>query len=71
MIAKAIRTATPTMRDMADWLDISYHTLRSWRLEARTAPPKARRELAKALRRQARRLLTLAERLEQSAEREP
>ena len=71
MIAKAIRAATPTMRDMAEWLDVSYHTLRSWRLGVRTAPPEARRKLAVALRQQARRLLALAERLDRSAEREP
>ena len=68
MIAKALEVATPTLRDVAEWLDVSYHTIRSWRLEARTAPPEARRRLARALRKRATRLEELADRLERSAE---
>ncbi len=68
MIAKALEAATPTLRDVAEWVDASYHTVRSWRLEARTASPKARRRLAQALRKQATRLEKLADRLERSAE---
>ena len=64
MIAKALEAVTPTLRDVGEWLDVSYHTVRSWRLEARTAPPDARRRLAQALRKQAARLEKLADRLE-------
>ena len=70
MIAKALETATPTLRDVADWCGVSYHTVRSWRLCARTAPPTMRLQLARVLRRRAERLEEFADRLERSAESE-
>ena len=71
MIAKALVAATPTLRDIAERVGVSYHAVRSWRLKNRTPPARLRRHLAESLRQQAADLEKLAEQLEQSAEQEP
>lgn len=68
MISKALETLTPTLRDVAGWLDASYEAVRSYRMMRRGPPPDVVRKLAKVLRRQAAKLESLARRLENEAE---
>lgn len=71
MLSKALEAATPTLGDVAKRIGLSYHTLRSYRLEARTAPADAVRKLTKALRAQAQQLAEFADRLDAELERNP
>lgn len=67
-VAKAVALVTPTLYDLARWLDVSYATARAYRQGVRTAPPAAVRQIATALRRHARRILTAADRLDALAD---
>lgn len=71
MLAKALETATPTLRDVAQWAKLAYGTVRAYRLGSRTAPPEATRAIARALRAHAKGLLEAADRLDSEAERKP
>ena len=66
LITSALKTATPTLRDIAKWSGASYGLVRAWRLGTRTPTPDRQRKLGQALRRHAWRLDELADRLEPS-----
>ena len=70
MVAKAIEAATPTLRDVASRIGVSYGTIRAYKIGERNAPPAVMRRLASALRHQAAQLETAADRLEARAERD-
>ena len=63
-VAKAVTLVTPTLYDVARWLDMSYATARAYRQAVRTAPAPTIRQIAAALRRHARHVLTAADRLD-------
>ncbi len=71
MLSHALDTASPTLRDWATRLGVSYATVRAYRLGSRGAPPAVLYRLAAAFRRQARELERCAVRLERAAERHP
>lgn len=71
MVSKALETATPTLRGVARWLGVSFHSARAYRYRARTAPSEVTRKLSKALRQHAARLVGIADRLDAEAERNP
>lgn len=71
MVSQAIRTATPTLSQLARWCELSYHAAQSYRLGRRSAPSTVLRRLARVLRQQAARLGALADRLDAEAERNP
>jgi hypothetical protein len=68
MVADALAAVTPTLRDVAGWLNVSYGTVRAYRTGARRPGPVTVRRLAAALRRQARTLGKVADRLDRQAE---
>ena len=68
-VSTALDVATPTLRDMAQWMDTSYHTVRSWRLGNRVPPPNVQQQLARALRKHGTRILRAADQLEHAARR--
>jgi hypothetical protein len=68
VVAEALRTATPTLRDVAGWIKVSYGTIRAYATEARHPGPEGMHRLAVVLRQQARRLDRLADRLDRQAE---
>ena len=63
-MAKALAAVTPTLREVAGWLRVSYGTVRAYRTGARKPTPETVTRFAAALRRHAGRLQTLADRLE-------
>ncbi len=67
MLASALDLVTPTLRDVAGWLNVSYATIRSYKADTRTPSPGTVRRFAKALRRHARHLDRMADRLERRA----
>lgn len=67
MMARALDAVTPTLRDVAGWLGVSYGTIRAYRREARRPAPETIRRFAVTLRRHARLLGTLADRLDRQA----
>ena len=69
-ISTALDVATPTLRDVADWMDTNYHTVRSWRLGRRIPPPNVQQQLAGKLRKQGHRLIKAADSLERAAQRQ-
>ena len=69
-VSTALGLATPTLRDVAEWMHTNYHTVRAWRLGNRIPSPKAQQRLARALRKQGNRVLKAADRLERSARRQ-
>jgi len=71
MLSKALDVATPTLRDWAARIGVSYGTVRAYRLGSRGAPSPTLRKLAAAFRRQARELEGYADRLEAAAGRHP
>lgn len=70
MLPKLLGVVTVTLKDVAEWLGVSHHTVRAWRLGNRTPDPATHRRLAVALRKHARQLQRFADRLERHAERD-
>ncbi len=70
MISTALDEVTPTLRDVAEWMHLNYHTVRSWRLGRRIPTPKVQQQLARTLRQQGNRVIKAADRLERAAKRE-
>lgn len=68
-VSTALEVATPTLRDVAEWMDTNYHSVRSWKLGRRIPPPNVQQQLARALRKQGHRVLKAAESLERAAQR--
>ncbi len=66
LVPDALKTATPTLRDLATWVGTSYALTRAWRLGTRTPSPDLQRKLARAFRKHAMRLEKFADRLERS-----
>jgi transcriptional regulator with XRE-family HTH domain len=66
MIAKALDTMTPTLRDVAGRIGATYGAVRSYRLGSRTPPPATVRKLAAALRAQGVELLRIAKQLDET-----
>ena len=66
LIPDALKTATPSLRDIAKWAGTSYALMRAWRLGTRTPSPDLQRKLARAFRKHAMRLEKFADRLERS-----
>ncbi len=64
MMAKALATVTPTLREVAEWLGVSYGTIRAYRTGARRPTPETMKRFATALRRHATKLTKLADRLD-------
>ncbi len=64
VVPEALARATPTLRDVAARVGVSYATARAWRTGARIPTLKGRRRLAAALRKQADKLNKMADRVE-------
>ncbi len=64
IISEARGAATPTLRDVAARVGVSYASARAWRTGARIPRPKGHRRLAAVLRRQAEKLNNMADRVE-------
>jgi transcriptional regulator with XRE-family HTH domain len=69
VLAQALDAATPTLRDIARSAQLGYEALRKYRLGDRTPTAETLRQLARALRHQAQRVLRFAEHLEREADR--
>ncbi len=63
-VPEALAAATPTLRDVAARVGVSYASARAWRTGARIPRPKGGRRLAAALRKQADKLNKMADRVE-------
>lgn len=63
-IEQALSAVTPSLRDVAEWVDAPYGTVRAWRLGTRNPSPEQVARLARALRRQSALLIKTAEKLE-------
>ncbi len=63
-VPEALAAATPTLRDVAARVGVSYASARAWRTGARTPRAKGGRRLAAALRKQADKLNKMADRVE-------
>jgi transcriptional regulator with XRE-family HTH domain len=64
VVPEALARATPTLRDVAARVGVSYATARAWRTGSRIPTLKGRRRLAAALRKQADKLNKMADRIE-------
>ena len=64
VVPDALAGATPTLRDVAARVGVSYVTARAWRTGARIPTPKGRRRLAATLRKQADKLNRMADHVE-------
>ncbi len=64
VIPEALAEATPTLRDVAARVGVSYASARAWRTGARIPRPKGHRRLAAVLRRQADKLNKMADKVE-------
>lgn len=71
MLRKALKAATPSLREVAQSAGLTYHAIRLYQAGTRTPAPDVVRRLAKALRGQSRELAKLADELEYAAERRP
>lgn len=70
MIAKkTMETLTPEMQEMAESLGVSYSSMKFWKTGDRTPSPENMRKLADLADEKADRLLTLAGRLRNAADR--
>lgn len=67
MIVQALDSATPTLRELAREVGISYGAVRMYRAGQRTPSPKVVRALLKTLRRRSAQLAKLADNLEVTA----
>jgi transcriptional regulator with XRE-family HTH domain len=65
----ALRAATPTLREIAERLGVSYGTIRGYATGARQPSPAGLQRLARVFRMHARRLETWAAKLDDAAER--
>ncbi len=63
-VPEALAAATPTLRDVAARVGVSYASARAWRTGARIPRPKGGRRLAVVLRQQADKLNKMADRVE-------
>jgi len=70
VLTRALDAATPTLRDLARSIQLSYHAVRQYRLGARTPSADVLRKLARALRHQARQVGRYADALEREADRD-
>ncbi len=68
VVSEALAAATPTLRDVAARVGVSYASARAWRTGARIPKAKGYRRLAEALRRQADKLHRMADRVELESE---
>ena len=66
LVARALRTASPSLESLAESVGLSTSALRRYRLGDRTPSPAVVHRLAGALRRQAQRLTRLADMLERT-----
>ena len=66
-VSTALDVATPTLLDVAEWMDTNYHTVRSWRLGRRIPPPNVQQRLVRVLRLHGNRILRAADQLEIAA----
>ncbi len=64
VVSEALAAATPTLRDVAARVGVSYASARAWRTGARIPRPKGHRRLAAVLRKQADKLNKMADRVE-------
>ncbi len=64
VVSEALAVATPTLRDVAARVGVSYASARAWRAGARIPRPKGHRRLAVVLRKQADKLNKMADRVE-------
>ncbi len=64
VVPEALAIATPTLRDMAARVGVSYASARAWRTGARIPRPKGHRRLAAVLRKQADKLNKMADKVE-------
>ncbi len=67
MLRKALKAATPSLREVAHAAGLTYHAIRLYQAGQRTPALDVVRRLAKALRGQSRELAKLADELEQAA----
>ena len=68
VVPEALAIATPTLRDVAARVGVSYASARAWRTGARIPVPKGHRRLAEELRKQADKLHQMADRVELESE---
>lgn len=66
MLRRALQLVTPSLRDIAREIGMSYGAVRQYRLGERTPAPAVLHRLAQALRRRAAQLAALAENLERN-----
>jgi len=71
MVSNAIQASSLSLSELAKSAGISPYTLRSYREERRTPSPDVLRKLARALRKHAGGLSSIADRLDAEAERNP
>ena len=64
VLPEALAAATPTLRQIAARVGVSYASTRAWRTGARIPRPRGRRRLAVVLRKQADKLNKMADRVE-------
>ena len=64
VLPEALAAATPTLRQIAARVGVSYASARAWRTGARIPRPRGRRRLAGVLRKQADKLNKMADRVE-------
>ncbi len=64
VLPEALAAATPTLRQIAARVGVSYASARAWRTGARIPRPKGGRRLAAVLRQQADKLNKMADRVE-------
>lgn len=69
IVPEALAAATPTLREVAARVGISYASVRAWRTGTRMPTAKGCRRLAAALRKQADKLHKMAEQVEVNADR--
>lgn len=66
-VQNALKVATPSMRELAEEVGITYSTLRAWSAGNRMPSEDGAAALAKALRRRAKKLTKLAQQLERTS----
>ncbi len=64
VVSEALAAATPTLRDVAARVGVSYASARAWRTGARIPKSKGHRRLAAVLRKQADKLNKMADKVE-------
>jgi transcriptional regulator with XRE-family HTH domain len=69
MLVKILDTVTPSLRDLAHKVGVSYGAMRQYRLGTRTPSPKVLRALIAALRKHSGQVARLADELEAASKR--